>query len=256
MISEKNLTPGLYKRMFILSVTVWALAGVRIGQASDLTKVNLKGTNKIMTSKITRVDQSRVMVLEGQTTAWRMEGLTKKLKELSKTPAKGAYLVIDSPGGSIMAGQKFINAMQAAKASTGLKVTCIITGTAYSMAAVIMSYCLRTLALPTAHIMFHEASYGVQGPARQVKLAVIRSEAMLKQWETELSKQLRISYAQYKALTFNELWMTIDVAVQHGFVDGKISTFHYTVEPEKEPNGLGFLFGSTDYFKTAEEEGF
>lgn len=201
--------------------------------ASDLTKVDMLGLRPSITKSFPNINQERVLVLDGEVGRNMLE-LTAKLKDLSASPKENAYLVINSPGGSVEDGNVFIDAMQGAKKATGLKTICIIVGNAYSMAAIIASYCHQTYIQPNGALMYHEASYGVQGSASRIATYVDFNTRWLREFETALATQLGLSYLDYAALRRNELWLTANEAVEKGFVDGYVEHFFYTAKKPKE----------------------
>ena len=212
-------------------------------QSSDTQQVNLQGGLPVKNKSLTKVDSSRVMVLEGVVQNSNMDALSAQLKELAKSPKKPAYLDINSPGGSVRAGLRFIETMIGAKAETGLKVTCVITEAAYSMAAVIAAYCHDTWMLPGADMMFHGASYGVKGEAEDIANMVAFMNRWLVAMERELAHQLGLSYGEFRHARGRELWLTAFDASRLGFVNGITRYFYHDAEaPELTFSLFDLLF--------------
>lgn len=220
----------------VLSLTL------NVAAASDLTKVSLIDSLPINTVKIDKFNQDRVLLLLENVNKQSINPLVSKIKEFAKTPKEPIYLVIDSNGGSLDAGQKLIDAIRGAKATRGLKTICIVTDDALSMAAVIASYCHQTFLQPNATMMFHEASYGIEGSATTIRTYVHYTDKYLISWEKRIAKQLGITYEQYVDLRRDSLWLTADEAVEMGFADGLIDNFYYEAEPPKE-DIFTILFG-------------
>lgn len=80
--------------------------------------------------------------------------------------AKGIYLYINSPGGSVTSGIALYDTMNYVKA----EVTTICIGTAASMASFILAggQIGKRIALPHARIMMHQPEGGAQGQASDV----------------------------------------------------------------------------------------
>jgi ATP-dependent Clp protease protease subunit len=228
---------------------------ISLAEASDTQKVNLSGGLPLRELSITKVDQSRVMLLSGKVDDELVDGLIMELRRLGKSAKKPAYLVIDSPGGSVAAGFDFIHMLQAVKDDLGLRLTCIITSKAYSMAAIIQSFCSTTYALPTASLMYHQAYYGVEGRVEDIRRRVAFTEAQLREYEIMLSAQLGISYESYTNIRKEELWMTAREAAEYGFIDGFVKSFYYEVEVKKPPPFFG-IFGFIDYLQELTMWGF
>ena len=128
-----------------------------------------------------------------------VSGVIQKMYTLS---AEKFYLYISSPGGRILAGQSLIGAMKA----SGKDIECIADFAA-SMAFVIFQKCKVRHILPHSIIMQHEASYGVNGQAPNIKSMVGFIERMLFVMDTEQAKRLQISYKIFKQKTRDDWWI-------------------------------------------------
>lgn len=229
---NKILTCG-FAAFFALSV-----------HASDTTKTNLKGTTKVKTVEI-EVDNDRTMVLRGPVMDDNMEALTTQFRGFIKDGNENVYLIIDTPGGSVVDGLKFINIMKAAKKKFGIKTICIIENQAYSMGALIMSYCHETYMLKYASLMFHEAAYGLRGMRYHIKKRVDFTEEYLDLVNRDVAKQLNMSFDEYIKFQELESWWTSESAAKHGLINGVLDSFYYDAEPPAQ-NPMRFLFGQKD----------
>ncbi len=72
-------------------------------------------------------------------------------------------IIIDSPGGSIAAGNLIINAIDHLK-SKGIDVNCYVTGMAVSMAFQILLHCTNRYALPYSQFLWHGARTQIREP--------------------------------------------------------------------------------------------
>jgi ATP-dependent Clp protease protease subunit len=216
---------------------------INAAEASDLTKVNLKAAPMpVQTIKLAKINQDRVLLLLENITKISVEPIISKIKDFAKTSKEPIYLVIDSNGGSVNAGQTLIDTIRGAKSVRGLKTICVVTNNALSMAAILASYCHQTLMTPSSIMMFHEAGYGVEGTATEIRTYVKFTDKYLKGFEQRLAKQLGITYEQYVELRRDELWLTAEEAVEMGFADALIENFYYEAEPTKD-NIFTILFG-------------
>lgn len=77
-----------------------------------------------------------------------------KILRLSEESKKPIYVLVNSFGGSVFAGIGFVQAIDRVK-TRGVKVKCVVTGSAMSMATHILSACSHRYALPTSLIMWH-----------------------------------------------------------------------------------------------------
>lgn len=130
------------------------------------------------------------------------------------------YLVLDTPGGDVVAGQQLI---EFAKTIKNLKT---ITLFAASMGAVLIeSLPGERLIAPNGILMFHRAKGGFEG---QFETGEVESElglwkSIIRRMETIVSSRMSLSLDAYKANIVNEWWMTSDQAVNAKAADSEKS---------------------------------
>jgi ATP-dependent protease ClpP protease subunit len=83
-----------------------------------------------------------------------------QIEKLSAAGVKEITLIINSPGGSVVPGIMFIDAMEVAKAR-GTQITCMVTNVAASMAMHILGHCSTRYALPHSFLLWHPAKISV-----------------------------------------------------------------------------------------------
>lgn len=101
------------------------------------------------------VNPSRLVKVLGPVNASIIEKANEliKLSELSKDPI---YLFINSPGGSVGAGNVFIDAMTIVK-NRGIQINCVTSVYAASMAFSILMNCSERYVLENVKLLFHPA---------------------------------------------------------------------------------------------------
>lgn len=97
-----------------------------------------------------------------------------KLSEKSKDPV---YLIINSPGGSVLAGQLFIDAMTLVK-HRGITINCVTTVYAASMAFNFLLHCSERYVFEHAKLLYHPAriAFGGSSPVTAKELARYSNE--------------------------------------------------------------------------------
>jgi len=110
-------------------------------------------------------------------------------------------IIINSPGGSIVAGMFIVSAIERVK-SRGVVVRCAVPRFAASMAFQILSHCSERYILPQAFVLWHP-------PRVALMYAIITPEAArgllasLADWEnvlvTQLKKQMNINSRKFKS---------------------------------------------------------
>ncbi len=122
-----------------------------------------------------RVDPLRTVRVVGEVDGSILQQI-QEIDHLSRQSDKPIFLLINSPGGSILAGNLFINAMNAAK-ERGVKFHCASTLITASMAFQFFVECNYRYALPHAKLLFH--------PPRIFYMGVLLEEQM-RSWIQEL----------------------------------------------------------------------
>ena len=208
---------------------------------SDLTKVDLKKLKPIKIEAL-ELDSKRTMVLKGVVEEGLISGLIQQFQKMVKEDKKDVFLVIDTPGGSITDGIKFINMMKSAKLKHKVNTICVIENEAYSMGAVISAYCHKTYMHRFGSLMWHEAAYGVQGMAYHIPKRLKFTEKYLELFDKDIAKQLGMTHKEYLEFQNLEHWLTSEEAVEQGFADAIVESFYYDAEPPAV-NPFAGLFG-------------
>lgn len=90
-------------------------------------------------------------------------GIANSLMTLAEADGKeDINLLINSPGGMVMAGGIILQAMEAVQ-QRGIKINCIVPIMAASMAYTIFHHCDRRYAFQNSLLLFHPIRVGIQG---------------------------------------------------------------------------------------------
>jgi ATP-dependent Clp protease protease subunit len=135
----------------------------------------------------------------------------------STDPKRDIQMFINSPGGSVIAGQGIYDTMQYVTPD----VATICTGLSASMGAVLLTAGAagKRSALPHARVMIHQPSGGMQGQFTDMEI----SYNLIK----ELRKELYDILAKHSGKTFEDIerdserdkWMTAQQAKDYGLID-------------------------------------
>lgn len=221
-----------------LSVVLIGIFMAGIIHASDKTKVNLKGTNSVKRSKLV-INSDRAVVLKGVIKTSNADAIITSLKKFNESAPDNIFIIIDSPGGSVVDGYNLINTIRSLRA----KVICAVEADAYSMAAIISQYCSETYLLKYSSMMFHEASYYVSGKASDINIMVDFTNKYLRALDIDLAKQMGITFDEYQTRIAQEWWVTAEEAIKFGLADGLLDTLYYTALPPKQDNPFFILGG-------------
>lgn len=152
-----------------------------------------------------------------------MKKAQREVLELASHGDDPIWIRINSPGGSVDAGLILIDTMKAVKAP----IHCIVESSAYSMAAIILTYCDKRYGMPHATFMLHEASYGTAGEDPQNRSKIDFLTKYLDRLHEEIAKNLKMDGKKYRARIRDAWWMLADEAKSIGLIEEIITNVSY-----------------------------
>ncbi len=161
------------------------------------------------------------------------------------------FLVIEaSPGGSVMAGQQILGAMQASKAP----VIVVVKTYAASMAAVITALAPRSYASPNAILLHHQVSTFIRGNLTQQKERLRLASEWMRRLATPVAAKMGLSLDRFVKTMYQKNsdgdWQEFaDQAVKLKWVDGiakEIVEEGVRERPEALPVRAGLLLEQRD----------
>jgi len=203
------------------------LLGATNVQASDMTKVTLDKPGKVINYNL-KINNERTVVLKGPITAASVAPIISAIKGMNELTHQDIFIIINSPGGSVVDGLELIDTIQALDA----RVYCAIESEAYSMAAILSQFCYRTFIHKHAAVMFHEASYSIPyDSAARIYQVVQFITKYLDNVDADVAHQMGISTHSYQYMAKKNWWLTAEEAAKYGVVDGVLNELYYTAEP-------------------------
>lgn len=170
-----------------------------------------------------RLLKERIIMLSGEVNDDSANLIVAQLLFLeSEDPDKDIYLYINSPGGSITAGNAIYDTMQYIKCD----VSTICIGMAASMGAFLLSSGAKgkRFALPNAEVMIHQPLGGFQGQATDFEIHAKRILKMKETLNKILSENTGKSLEIIKADVERDNFMSAEEAKNYGLVDDVITT--------------------------------
>ena len=152
-----------------------------------------------------------------------MKKAQKEVLELASQGDEPIWIRINSPGGSVDAGLILIDTMKAVKAP----IHCIVESSAYSMAAIILTYCDKRYGMPHATFMLHEASYGTAGEDPQNRSKIDFLTKYLDRLHEEIAKNIKMDAKKYRARIRDAWWMLADEAKTVGLIEDVVTNIVY-----------------------------
>lgn len=149
-----------------------------------------------------------------------IEGLTfiNEYDRLNKVKnPEPIQLFIDSPGGLVYKGLSLINHIKRSKAP----VHGIVTGTAYSMAFIILAACDKRIAYENAKLMYHLPSYVQKGNLRTQDLRVKRTTEVWEEMNKIIIKKTKVTKRDLEKITSSgdDWFLTPREAKKLGIID-------------------------------------
>lgn len=169
-----------------------------------------------------RLLKERIIMLSGEVNDDSANLIVAQLLFLeSEDPDKDIYLYINSPGGSITAGNAIYDTMQYIKCD----VSTICIGMAASMGAFLLSCGTKgkRYALPNAEVMIHQPLGGFQGQATDFEIHAKRILKMKETLNKILSENTGKPLETIKADVERDNFMTAEEAKAYGLVDDVIT---------------------------------
>lgn len=170
------------------------------------------------------LNPERTVILHGVIREQMIQDLINQMLDMEQIDSSSAiYVIIDSPGGYVSSGWKFINTIKAIKSP----MIGVVAGRAYSMAAIISLYFDKLYMVDSADMMFHEAAFMIAGSET---IAASRFKATMKQLgklHKRISEALDMPLDIYKKKIRKEWWLLPEEASQANICDGILKSLKY-----------------------------
>lgn len=163
----------------------------------------------------------------------------KKLLKYDQESNEPIWIRINSPGGSVDAGLILIDTMHAVKSPT----YCIVESKAYSMGAIILTFCDKRYGYPHATFMLHEASYGTVGDDLSNRSKMDFLTTYLDRVHVEIAGRLNMDVKAYRAKIRDAWWLLADEAKKVGLIHEIITDmkfYEYPVEKTEDKRTVTF----------------
>ena len=125
---------------------------------------------------------------------------------------------INSPGGSVMEGQRIYNALRGIS-SRGVEVTTTVSGLAASMGSVILMAGDSRKMTQGSRVMIHEASTLAHGDAAQLRMQSDLLEGISAEIANLYAERAGKDAEDMRAMMKKETWMDAEQAKETGFID-------------------------------------
>ena len=172
----------------------------------------MKVKSKTSTSS---TSDARVVVISGPI-GMGFNWVTQHFIDLVKENKKPIKIIINSPGGSVFQGFNFLKVMRAAKADK-IKLECVVTGMAASMAFIIFDECTHRRAFATSMLLWHPVRTQYMGipRAQDAKRLAYRLNQLDQTFMPKLKKHLKLPGNLFEMHSDNDIFMQAEVLNKH-----------------------------------------
>lgn len=162
-----------------------------------------------------KVDESQIIVFDVPVVYDSVEIAIERLETIRKNGGKEAYIILDSPGGSVFDGARLISYIK----HSSLKVYTVCDGMCASMAAQIFSAGKKRYMTDKSVLMFHPASGGLIGTLEQMESLLTMIKRYVDRMDAEVAQRAGIDYNEFKALVLKEYWLETADALDKNLAD-------------------------------------
>lgn len=182
--------------------------------------------------KTVRPDATRTVFIEGV-----IEGnvslAAEKIKSLGEKSKEPIFLLLNSPGGSVLDGALVISAIEASPAP----VYTVCLQLCASMAAMIHQYGHKRMMVNRSILMFHDAAGGVQGYMHHMVSRINQMHNYVHKMDSYVSKRAGIDFERYLQEANRELWLDAEDATNLRLNDQIVNV----IIPEQPKDTLIFI---------------
>lgn len=182
--------------------------------SKDQTASTDSSKKKVMTLTLTPMNTVAIFGPIGTSAALIAQDIIKKTS--SGYPV---YILLNSPGGSVLDGNLIVSAMQAAKAP----IYTINFQLCASMCAIIHAFGTKRLVVDRSILMFHEAAGSVEGQFNQMKSRLNVFDRIVSKLDYEIAIRAKMDPAQFRKRLADEIWLDAEDAVEQHFADGLVN---------------------------------
>ena len=147
------------------------------------------------------------------------EKTTKTLSLTGSDEEEPFYILIDSPGGSVITGAAIISAIEAAE----VPVHTVCLQLCASMGAMIHQYGKKRLNVNRSILMFHDASGGFNGPLQQILSQMGMINRYVDKMFRNVTKRSKQNHEEFLKRVGSEIWVDGEDSLAQNYSDGLVN---------------------------------
>lgn len=165
--------------------------------------------NKLVTAS------SNVILINTEISLQSVQLVVSRLEELRLQGASQVFLVIDSPGGSVVDGADLITYMK----TSNMRIDTYCKAICASMAAHIHQAGKTRYVAEKSILMFHPASGGAKGTIEAMLGQIKMFKKYVDRLDADVAKRSGIEFNKFKAMLSQELWLEASDALDLNLAD-------------------------------------
>lgn len=177
-----------------------------------------------------KLDSDKAFYFNTEVTEESVDITIQELESMSKSTTGDLYLFINSPGGSVFAGNRLINYVE--NSSTKIHTVCV--SLCASMAAHLHQSGATRLMVDNSMLMFHPAAGGARGQVENMLSLLNTIQVMVDRMDAKVTTRSKIDYKEFKAKVAFEYWVLAEDAVKTRLADGIVNI---TLKNQLKPFG-------------------
>lgn len=186
-------------------------------QEDCIKNLHLSNIDNISNTKIITLRTDNLVNIRGPILDKSVDTFVSKLL---KIPSNDIFIFINSPGGVVTEGLRFIQIMQTFE-NINKKVYCIVNKGA-SMAFVIFQHCQNRYIIDGSILMQHQMSGGVSGPIENVKNRMKLFNNIYLKMNNYQSKKLKLTLNEFLDKVTSDWWLFDDEILTENAGDEKV----------------------------------
>lgn len=146
------------------------------------------------------------------------ESVDAAIAFLEETSGSTIYLVLNSPGGSVLAGARLLEYIK----HSGKNIVTVCDNLCASMAFQIFEAGSRRLMTEKAILMAHPASGGAQGTIENMYAIIDMYKRYVDRMDADVATRSGLDYTKFKAMVSDNIWAETPEALALGLADGVV----------------------------------
>ena len=173
-----------------------------------------ESTTSLVTETVT-ISPSQIVYFD---TPFVPETVDAAIAMINQNSNSTIYLVINSPGGSVLDGARLINVIQ----NSPKNIITVCDNICASMGFQVFEVGKKRLMVEHALLMAHPASGGAQGTLENMSAVISAFKKFVDRLDEAVAKRAGIDYNTFKHMVADNIWAETPEAISLGLADGVV----------------------------------